>query len=88
MATQDPLPGNAAVPVLLDFLSSVPYQLTAALVRLGPYISALRQLAEVTSWSTSWYGPAGLPSLPGGHSVYCWSSLCSTLLLILSRLIV
>ncbi|KAK0455119.1 Peroxin/Dysferlin domain-containing protein [Armillaria borealis] len=56
MATQDPvLPGNAAVPVLLDFLSSVPYQLTAALVRLGPYISALRQLAEVTSWSTSWY---------------------------------
>ncbi|KAF9264236.1 hypothetical protein L218DRAFT_863273 [Marasmius fiardii PR-910] len=40
---------------LHDFLNSVPYPLTAVLIRLAPSLSVVRYGAEVFSWSTSWY---------------------------------
>ena len=44
-----------AVPVLIDFLNTVPHQLTVVLVALSPYISKIRSAAEITSWRSSWY---------------------------------
>ncbi|KAL0580342.1 hypothetical protein V5O48_001679 [Marasmius crinis-equi] len=40
---------------LHDFLNSVPYPLTAVLIRLAPCLSAIRHATEIFSWSTSWY---------------------------------
>lgn len=46
---------TANVPVLVDFLNSVPLTLTVVLVRLAPYISFVRYVAEILSWKSSWY---------------------------------
>lgn len=37
---------------LYDFLNAVPHQLTIDLVRLSPYIHAMRNLAEILSWNS------------------------------------
>lgn len=52
---QKPVVAPSSVPVLADFLSNVPPQLTSALVHLAPHISQIAYLAQVTSWTTSWY---------------------------------
>ena len=47
-------PQSVSVPVLVDFLNSVPTPLTAVLVGLAPYISRIRYAAETISWKSSW----------------------------------
>ncbi|TFK44580.1 Peroxin/Dysferlin domain-containing protein [Crucibulum laeve] len=46
---------ETALPVLADFLSNVPPQLTAALVHLAPMISFVACVAQLASWRSSWY---------------------------------
>lgn len=46
---------TSAIPLLSDFLSSVPSQLTTALIHLGPYVSLLKRTAVVISWRSSWF---------------------------------
>ncbi|KAF8972946.1 Peroxin/Dysferlin domain-containing protein [Flammula alnicola] len=55
MSSQTLPDSENAVPVLSDFLSSVPPALTLALVQLAPCISACKAIIQVSSWSTSWY---------------------------------
>ena len=43
------------VPVLLNFLSDVPFALTTVLVQLAPYFSCIRSLIDIISWKTPWY---------------------------------
>lgn len=43
-----------SVPPMIDFLYSVPSPVTSELVALSPYISYIRQVAEITSWRSSW----------------------------------
>jgi len=47
-------PQSVSVPVLVDFLNTVPTPLTAVLVGLAPYISRIRYTAEAISWKSSW----------------------------------
>jgi hypothetical protein len=43
-----------SVPVLVDFLNTVPTPLTAVLIGLAPHVSWIRYTAEVISWKSSW----------------------------------
>jgi hypothetical protein len=46
---------DGQVPVLIDFVNSVPHPLIVVLVQLAPHISTIRYAAELTSWRKSWY---------------------------------
>jgi hypothetical protein len=46
---------DGEVPVLIDFVNSVPHPLTVVLVQLAPHISTIRHIAEIISWRESWY---------------------------------
>jgi hypothetical protein len=43
------------LPVLIDFVNSVPHPLTVVLVQLGPHIATIRHIAEIISWRQSWH---------------------------------
>ncbi|KIY50168.1 hypothetical protein FISHEDRAFT_11585, partial [Fistulina hepatica ATCC 64428] len=42
-------------PTVSEFVGSVSYPLTIALVGLSPYINRIRALVEIASWKGSWY---------------------------------
>lgn len=44
-----------SVPILVDFLNTVPSPITTVLVGLAPSISCIRHAAEIASWKSSWY---------------------------------
>jgi hypothetical protein len=46
---------SSSIPVLVDFLNSVPQPLTQALVALAPSIAVVRYSIETISWRSSWY---------------------------------
>jgi len=52
MATNQPTLDHS-VP-LINFVNAVPVPLTTVLVGLAPYISRIRQAAEIISWRSSW----------------------------------
>ncbi|KIK67108.1 hypothetical protein GYMLUDRAFT_69298 [Collybiopsis luxurians FD-317 M1] len=53
MTSSPPSSTAAATTNLSEFISSVPFTLTALLVRLGPYFSLTRSAVEVLTWSHS-----------------------------------
>jgi hypothetical protein len=41
-------------PTLIEFVTTVPTPLASELVFLAPYIQAIRHLAQIISWQSSW----------------------------------